>query len=640
MEEKVIRKRKITFIIFFIIVFGYSNIVAYAQAEMDSNQEQQVVEINNNNEEDNETKILELFTVDNNTYKVLKLDKHQNIVMFWKCDNLDNLEKVIVNNEVEYEGHKFKVEYICKDAFKGNKTLKNIVINDDVFGFCDSEGNLIQTIDSIFQNQGKLESINLGNTKFILGVSCFQNCCSLKNIDLSKIKKIKGQSCFAGCRKLENIGEFNDEVTELPARAFFYCNILKVNSLNNITKLGNKCFENCMELDQDIVTGVEEIGDNCFWGSSFSEVYLEKAKKIGYNAFGGSPNLKKIKFGNPNIPIFTKNIAQGSCITEWVYPLKYTTQSNYLEFLKNLRISKVIWDYNYENLKCEKTQDVKLNSLNHPHIIRYGYELEGWYKEPECLNKVNKIADLGEINGSDIIIKDPKLYAKWIAKDVNDHEEEDNSGESEDNNDHEEEDNPGGSEDNNDHEEEDNPGGSEDNNDHEEEDNPGESEYNNDQEEEDNAGESEYNNNHEEEDNPGEPEDDNDQEEEDNSNESEVIHNLEDMINISHKSKKNNNEIKINDFKYVSQDGTNNNVQIVTNGYITKIMKNNKCIAIYLNSNDKLYYLNTMNYGYKGSIKIKGNNINNKWYYLKDDESLMVDTSSNGYDVIYYEKLI
>ena len=40
------------------------------------------------------------------------------------------------------------------------------------------------------------------------------------------------------------------------------------------------------------------------------------------------------------------------------------------------------------------------------------------------------------------------------------------------------------------------------------------------------------------------------------------------------------------------------------------------------------------------SIKIKGNNIDNKWYYLKENGSLMVNTSANGYDVIYYEKLI
>ena len=67
-------------------------------------------------------------------------------------------------------------------------------------------------------------------------------------------------------------------------------------------------------------------------------------------------------------------------------------------------------------MQFEITQGDKLGSLKPPTITREGYEIEGWYKEPECINKINMIADLGKITDSDIVIKDPVLYAKWSVK--------------------------------------------------------------------------------------------------------------------------------------------------------------------------------------------------------------------------------
>ena len=268
----------------------------------------------------------------------------------------------------------------------------------------------------IFKIVVRLLNVNIPKNMNIMEEKCFDKCCSLKNINLSKITKFKGQSSFSICRKLENIGQLNNGVIELPDKTFTSCSNLKINSLNNIIKLGTECFKSCRLLDENIVTDVEEIGDNCFFGCNFKEVYLKKAKKVGYNAFGGIENLKKIRFGNPNIPFLGKNIAEGSSVNEWVYPLSYKTQPDYLEFLSKLRIAKVIWYRNYENPKGEVTQDVRLNSLKSPSITREGYEIEGWYKEPECINKVKMIADLGEIIDSDLVIKDPVLYANWTAK--------------------------------------------------------------------------------------------------------------------------------------------------------------------------------------------------------------------------------
>ena len=438
MEDMTIKKNKL--IIFTTIIFGFNNIIVYAQTEIDNDKKQGTEEIVDSNKETVEGEVVEYFTVDNNTYKILKQDKNGDTVMLWKCKKLGDTGSIIINNEVNYNGQIFKVKYIYEKAFYNiNKNVKNVVIDEKVLGFCDSSENVVESIDDAFKDQKQLKSVDFKNNNFIFGKSCFQNCSlllnidlpknmsimegkcfdgcySLKKIDLGEITKFNGQSSFSICKKLESIGEFNDKLIELPERTFTSCSILKINSLKNITKLGAECFKNCILLDKNIVTGVEEIGDNCFWGCTFKEVYLKKAKKVGYNAFGGIVELKKIRFGNPKVPFLENNIASGSRVNEWAYPLSYKTQPDYLEFLSKLKTSKVIWYSNYENKNGQITQSVRLNSLIPPSITREGYEIEGWYKEPECINKVKMIADLGIIIDSDIVIKDPVLYAKWTAK--------------------------------------------------------------------------------------------------------------------------------------------------------------------------------------------------------------------------------
>lgn len=587
MEAKNIINIKFMFMILFIMVFAFGDRIAYAQIEI--NQEQQVEEINNSNKNSDEPKILEYFTVENNTYKVLNPDKDDNIVMFWKCKKLDDLKRTIVNNQVQYNGRNFKVKYVYEEAFYNIKTSKNIIIDDDVIGFCDLSGHLIETLNETFIEQEKLESVDFGSTKFIFGEGCFQNCksivdieipknmsvmegycfnkcSSLKSVDLSGIREFKGQSNLANCSKLENIGKFNNEVIKLPDKTFAGCSNLRITNLNNVTKLGNGCFESCKLLNKDIVTDIEEIGDKCFSNCSFSEVYLKKAKRVGLNAFSNCGALKKIRFGNSTIPILENYISYKSAVNEWVYPLSYKTQSNYLDFLSKLSASKVIWYSNYENKDIDTviTYGDKLNELKSPEdIVREEYEIEGWYKEQECINKVNMIADLGEISGSDLVIKDPKLYAKWIAKD--------NLGEETNSNNPEEEVNPNESEDTNDAEEEVDPNESEDANNPEEEVNPSKSEDTNDPEEEVNPSESEDTSE------PEEEVDSNESEEVANPSDSEEIHNSENIGNIaitkSKKTKKNNNEIPINEFKWEFQDRTNNNIQILTVIYLSKLLK-------------------------------------------------------------------
>lgn len=435
MEEKIIKLIFIT-----IILLTFTGIEAFAEVDAVINEEQKIEEITDSNEQDDNIDVPEVFTVDNNTYKVLDLDEDNGVVMFMRCENLNNSKEIIINNQVTYNGHSFRVKYLYEKAFSNsNKNEKSIYIGDNILGFSDLEGNLVEVLKGTFANEKKLEKIDFGNANYILGEKCFQNCISITNVEipdnmkimegytfykcsslrsinLEKITKFNGQSSFANCSKLEYIGEINSELTELPDNTFENCIKLRINNLNNIKKLGKECFRDCIVLDKSIVTNVEEIGDNCFWGCSFTEVYLKKAKKIGYNAFGKCGALQKIRFGSNTIPELADEIVEESTVNEWIFPVDYKSQHNYLDFLSKLKASKVIWNSNYENGRATATYKVKLNTLKPPSVTREGYELEGWYKEPECIDKVNIIADLAKTTDSDLVIKNPILYAKWIEK--------------------------------------------------------------------------------------------------------------------------------------------------------------------------------------------------------------------------------
>ena len=432
MEDNIIKTKKLTLIIFIITIVGFMDTSVCAEIKVEE------YERTNINLDDIKTEELELFTVDNNTYKIL--DEDDNTVMFWKNEKIDDSKTIRITNSVNYNGRSFKVKYIYEKAFyNSSKDVENIIINDSVLGFCDSVGNSVEVLKGTFKDQKKLKNIDFGNIDLIFGENCFQNCtympiikmsrnmniiedkcfdkCStLKNIDLSHIKQFNGNSHFANCSKLESIGEFNTEVIELPDKIFMGCSKLRINTLNNISKLGNECFEYCTILNKDIVTDVAEIGDNCFVGCSFNEVYLKKANKIGNNAFGDCGALEKIRFGNPTIPDIASDIVEGSVVNEWIYPLSYESQQDYLKFLNKLKVSKVVWYSNYGSQESKRTYGVILNNLKPPSITREGYEIEGWYKESKCINKVEMIADLGETSGSDLVIKNPVLYAKWIIK--------------------------------------------------------------------------------------------------------------------------------------------------------------------------------------------------------------------------------
>lgn len=434
-HKKYINKKLI--VILFTIIFALDNKKVYAQIEINNAQNQITGEVF----DQNIGEVLNTFIVDNKTYKIIE----EGAVILESYKVLSDAEDVVIKNNVIYDGNTFEVRYVYVKAFDRKNNIRSLTIENNVIGFCDSNGNLINGLDEFFKGNQIINSSDFGNIKSSIGVRCFldcsklinlklstemnnigghsfERCVTLKEIDLNKIKKFDGESSFAGCIKLKNIGIFDDELMELPARTFMECRNLQINSLENIKKLGNECFKNCRSLNKDILGNVEEIGEKCFYGCNFNELYLKKAKKIDDSALGGMFSLTKVKFGNSEIPILGQDISMGSSINEWIYPKDYINQEEYQYFLSKLKAAKVKWYPNYNNLNYKVTQDIKLNAdinkLKSPVIARAGYEIEGWYKESGCINKVNTIADLGESIGSDIVIKNPELYAKWRKKEV------------------------------------------------------------------------------------------------------------------------------------------------------------------------------------------------------------------------------
>ena len=103
------------------------------------------------------------------------------------------------------------------------------------------------------------------------------------------------------------------------------------------------------------------------------------------------------------------------------YYLKEITAQSTNEYIS--KVGNVSYMYNYDNSPNDGyywVDNYTNNSIEFipPAPIRDGYEFQGWYKEPECLNAWNFETD---VLGDDIIITDVKinvytgtyLYAKW-----------------------------------------------------------------------------------------------------------------------------------------------------------------------------------------------------------------------------------
>ena len=104
-------------------------------------------------------------------------------------------DKVTIPDSITVDGHTYKVTAVNDNAFKNDKTIKEVVI-----------GKNVKTIgDNAFSGCTKLKTVTGAANVTKIGNNAFKNCKALTKITIGKKVKEIGKNAFSGCKKLSSI---------------------------------------------------------------------------------------------------------------------------------------------------------------------------------------------------------------------------------------------------------------------------------------------------------------------------------------------------------------------------------------------------------------------------------------------------
>jgi hypothetical protein len=165
---------------------------------------------------------------------------------------------------------------------------------------------------------------------------------------------------------------------------------------------------------------------SCKWNNAVcKKIYMQKNFNVMYSGLSNCKNLKKLfvieigkEYGN-----LDRALHQYDC---YVAKLESPTME---ELLYNnactVKYANISYNYNYEDSEnygvyfiddCDYGSKIEYIPAN---PTREGYTFDGWYKEPECINKWNFESDtlpeeeVNENNEEEVKFQETKLYAKW-----------------------------------------------------------------------------------------------------------------------------------------------------------------------------------------------------------------------------------
>ena len=161
------------------------------------------------------------------------------------------------------------VQTIGKEAFKGNTSLKGVVI---AYG-------ITSIGQEAFKDCTSLESIQFPNTLTTMSESSFYGCTALTSIKLPDSLISTGNNVFGSCKNLKTVtfGE-NSKLKNVDYGAFMDCTELtSVEIPDGVISISINAFKNCPSLESiKIPESVSFIGSSAFGGTK----YLENFKDI------------------------------------------------------------------------------------------------------------------------------------------------------------------------------------------------------------------------------------------------------------------------------------------------------------------------------------------------------------------------
>lgn len=208
-------------------------------------------------------------------------------------------DTVTIPDTVTVNNVPYRIVTVDPAAFKGNTTVKKVVIGKYVTGIqagtfsgCTALtkvtiGSAVTTIgNKAFYNCKKLKTVTIPKNGALtqIGKSAFQNCTALTKITIpAKVTKI-GAKAFYNCKKLKTVTfAGKSKLTQIGNSAFQGCSVLaKITIPSKVTKIGSMAFCNCKKLKSITVksTVLKSVGKNAFKNIYKKATIKVPAKKL------------------------------------------------------------------------------------------------------------------------------------------------------------------------------------------------------------------------------------------------------------------------------------------------------------------------------------------------------------------------
>ena len=190
--------------------------------------------------------------------------------------------------EIPEEVGGVKVLAIGSGTFKGNSTLKEVVIPDTV-----------TTIGSeAFHNCVNLRSVTLSKRLESLGTRAFENCAALTSIEIPKslTKTYSSGTYFVDCGNLSKV-TFEEGITKISEGLFRKCpGLMSIDIPDSVITIGAGAFQGSALENVTLHDGLQTVEANVFNGTKLTSVILpDTVVTVGAEAFHNCTNLKTIR---------------------------------------------------------------------------------------------------------------------------------------------------------------------------------------------------------------------------------------------------------------------------------------------------------------------------------------------------------
>lgn len=212
----------------------------------------------------------------------------------FKCDDCVSIyrysgtEENVVVPEF-FEGLPIKI--ILAEAFKGNKSVKEIVLPPQ----------LEEIFLSAFEDCENLEKIYIPETVVGISSGAFRNCKSLKEVTLPSNLKQISIGAFDGCEQLKEI-TLPENIKTIGMNAFANCHKLeKLKLSENLFFIGSNAFGHCTALTEVILPKtLSQVSVRGFYNciNLKKVILLNESTKIDNEVFYGCDNINEF-----NLPI-------------------------------------------------------------------------------------------------------------------------------------------------------------------------------------------------------------------------------------------------------------------------------------------------------------------------------------------------